>query len=138
MNSAKKARRPFFLWVLAIGMLYAALLNGLRLYTALHNWQFLSSALPVRPGPLYLAVTGGVFLLLFSAAGISLLGRMRFGPRLARAAALLYAVWYWFDRLVITQPGAGLQNTVFAAGATLVLVGFTLAAANLLEILRNQ
>ncbi len=44
-------------------------------------------------------------------------------------AVIVYAAWYWFDRLVLADPSLLQAGTAFALGTTLVLGMATLALA---------
>lgn len=136
-------RRPFFLWVLFLGLVYYLLANVLRLYGALTAWNLLA-ALKEQPGPLYLALTGGIFMLVFAIAAAGLLwsarrrGRWAWGLGAVRVAALLYAGWYWVDRLFISQAQERLTGWPFALGSTVVLLGLVFSATAVLAELRRS
>jgi hypothetical protein len=111
--------------LITLGVLTIACLNLLRLVLSLKEWQFLSSVESVSP--LYQALTG----LLWAASGFVLFWglwrRKPWAPRAARWGALLYALYYWLDRLVLSgwlKSGQPPANLVFALSLTLILLAF--------------
>ena len=90
--------------------------NGLRLGEALSFWKTLEE---YGAYPLYIAMSGGVWLI----TGLFLVRGLWQGKAWGRLAALGgaagYASWYWFDRLVLQKPHA---NWPFAMIATIVFL----------------
>lgn len=87
----------------------AAALVGAGLY-ALTGWLRLSEALryhhylqgiQLQPGPLYLAITGGMQGFLFTIVLLQILFRSATAPLVARISNLLYLTWMWADRIWI-------------------------------------
>jgi hypothetical protein len=91
-------KRPFRLTLLALILILAAVVNGLRLGEAIFFWKTLKE---YNTNPLYIAISGGVWLL---AAFILALGLWQ-GKAWAWAGAICgvigYGCWVWFDRLVL-------------------------------------
>lgn len=124
--------KPLFIWVLFAGLLASAGLNGLRLYGAIQYWPILV-VIDQNPGPLYVAITGGVFMLGFLGAFGTLWMRRRGAAWLVRGVVVLYAAWMWFDRLVFTQSAGGMVSWPYEVGTTLVLVLFALTAVQVMD-----
>lgn len=122
----KRKGFPFFLWVLIFGLLARAGMSGLRLEGSISQWEWLNT-LGVKPGPLYIAVTGGVFALIFLVGVVGILTRQHWARHWVQGIAVIYALWFWIDRLVIAQSRTGFPGW-FMAAATVVLLGFTFAA----------
>ncbi len=108
-----------FRWFLWIGYAYLALSGWVRLADAIGSRSWLNFA-GLRPGPLYLAITGGVW-------GVTGLGALlwmilrRPGYRLVGAgAALLFALTYWADRLFVATATGSSGNTIFAVLITIL------------------
>ena len=101
-----------------------ASLGWLRLITVLRQWSFLQNLSPAPP-VVYLAITGLVWGVLgaFLVWGL-FLGRP-WAPRLMQISALLYAVTYWLDRLLIADRSAITSRWPFAFGLTILLLVFT-------------
>lgn len=116
----QKSPRPLSVTLLALWVLSVAGLNLLRLVNAVTLWDFLSKLLPFSP--LYLALTGliggGVGLIL----AWGLWKGRGWAPRFTRLASLAYVVYYWLDRLLLSNTDSRRSNLPFSAGATLVLL----------------
>lgn len=123
---SQRAAMPFYLIVLIAGLLWLALTNGLRLAGAVRGWEWLNT-LAIQPGPLYIALTGGIFAAGFLLASAGLLTRRAWSRPVTLAVVGLYAAWLWIDRLLVAQSWSD-SGWPFALGATLVLVVFTFAA----------
>jgi len=113
--------RPFRITLLLVLVLITTALNFLRLITVIARWSALGGYLSQQELA-YIAVTGAIWTFL----GLYLLWIYRRGARHSRllflAAAILYAAWYWIDRLVAQATPAA--NGGFAAAMTALLLGF--------------
>jgi len=119
------ARPPLSMAVLLAVCLLISLGGWTRMLYSILNWYWLNYA-GVKPGPLYQAVTGGVWGLVCLVALVWLWQR-RPGFRLVGAAvALFLALSYWADRLLFASAGSGVQNTIFAAAITMVGLGYVM------------
>jgi len=116
-------KRPFLVTLLALGVLFLTLLNGVRFGSTLIKWDLLISFAP-RPGPLYIAATG----LVWTIGGLTVYLGLWLGQTWARSATVgfsgLYAAYYWFDRLIF-QSAVPRENWRFALSATITLLLFT-------------
>jgi hypothetical protein len=120
------------MWVLLAGLLTAAGLNGLRLYGAIQYWPILV-VIEQNPGPLYVAITGGVFMLGFLGAFGMLWMGWRGAAWLVRGVVVGYVAWVWFDQLVFTRSAMGVASRPYEVGVTLLLVLFALAAVQVMD-----
>lgn len=122
MSSSEPANRPFGVTALLGLVLMFTVLQILRSWAALANWEFLSS-LPLNVPPVYLLATG----ILWAAVGVwtafGLAWRKDWAPGWLRAGAAGYALFYWADRLLLQQPGPQSSNLVFAAALSALLLG---------------
>lgn len=120
-------RRSFWLKVLTAGLLIISLTGWLRLQQAFADWQTLSQ-IGVSPGPLYIAISGGVIGAgaLVSAVGVWLRSKWFFS--FTRGFALVWQAWAWVDRLWLARSETALSNWPFALGATVVIVGYVFSA----------
>jgi hypothetical protein len=120
-KSSKPARPASVTW-LAVVVLSIAIINLFRFIQALRLWDFLAGLLPIHPA--YLVLTGAFW----AGTGLLLVGGLWLGkwwaPWLARLSALAYAAYYWFDRVVLSNPESRGSNTAFAASVTILLVIF--------------
>ena len=120
-NSPKRPRSVTFLtWMVLI----IASLNWLQLLEVVRLWDFLqnlSQDLPV----LYLAITG----LIWGLIGVCLVWGLFLGRswahRLMKITALVYAIFYWIDRLWIADFSTIGNRWPFALGLTIILLIFT-------------
>ena len=111
-------KRPFSVTILLWLVLSLTVWSILRLVSAIQWWQILSE-LASPPGPLYIAISASVWLLV----GLVLL----WGIWQAKAwiqTALLgagagFTVWYWCDRLFLQMSH---QNWPFALGLTVLML----------------
>jgi hypothetical protein len=116
----QKKPRPLGVTLLTLGVLSIASLNLLRLVDAIRLWGFLGKLLPISP--LYLALTG----LIAGGAGLILVwglwkGR-EWAPPFCRLASLAYIMYYWLDRLLLSNADSRRSNLPFSVGVTLVLL----------------
>ena len=123
MNSpaTSRARRPFWLSLLAFCLALLSLAGWLRLVESISRWQFLLET-GVQPGPFYLAVTG----LLIGAAGlVAAMGiwfRKRWAPGYTRILAVLWLGWLWLDRLLVASSPTALANWPFLLGSSVLIL----------------
>ena len=111
-------------WVIMIGFGLLALSGLQRFGVSLTSWYWLTNA-GVTPGPLYLALSGALLGLLGLLAFFWLLLRGRAYGRVVMAAALLFALIYWLDRVLISRADGLGANLVFAILVTIVSLLFT-------------
>jgi hypothetical protein len=110
-----RLRRPRRVTLLALAALLLSAWNGLRLGEAIAFRQVLHEY-GAQPGPVFLAVSGGVWLAAGLVVAAGLWRGKAWGWYAAAGAAAGYPVWVWFERLVLQQPHA---NWPFALGVTL-------------------
>ena len=121
----RSARRPLSLSVLLVVCLLISLGGWTRVLYSILNWYWLNYA-GVKPGPLYLAVTGGLLGLVSLVVLVLLWGR-RPGYRLVgSAAALFFVLAYWADRLLFANTTSSMQNVVFSAAVTLIGLSYAI------------
>ncbi|MFZ3078457.1 MAG: hypothetical protein WA109_02125 [Bellilinea sp.] len=117
------SRRPWWLKLLAFGMLALSLSGWLRLEQSVARWDALSQA-GLQPGPLYLAITGALAGLAALAVCTAIWRRSRWTPGLTLAVLVGWIIWLWVDRLWIARSPAALTNWPFLLGAcALILTG---------------
>jgi len=113
-------RRPTSITLLALFVLGLALWNGLRMTKAIVFWSIMKEY-NAKPGPLYVALGGGFWLV----TGLTIAWYLWRGKAWAWFAALGstvgYGTWYWFDRLVFQEPHS---NRSFALISTILLILF--------------
>ena len=113
--------------LLIFSMLALSLAGWLRLQQSIYNWQWLVD-LGTQPGPLYLAIGGGVWGAMALLAAVLLWKGAPWAGWVGRAAALLLALLYWADRLLFNQSPAGQANWLFILVLTLFCLLYVYAA----------
>jgi len=112
-------RRPTGVTFLVLFVLELALWNGLRLLQAIVFWSLLKEY-HAELGPLYSAISGGVWLLAGLSIAWGLLQGKSWSWFVAFGIAAGYGSWYWVDRLVVQTPRA---NWLFSLALTILLEG---------------
>jgi hypothetical protein len=115
--------RPFRVTLLAIGVLTITGLYLLRLVETVRQWKFLSSLAGVSP--VYLALTG----LIWASVGLPLFWGLWRGhakaARLVPGSLLVFALYYWLDRIWIANRAISLTNWPFTAVLTAIGLAYT-------------
>lgn len=119
----KKPARSFELWVLVIGLFITAAVQFGRMQQSLSLREVLDQY-HMAGGPLYAALTGGVSGLMLLTAAMALFFRCHWAPIFTRIVAVLFAAWFWADRIIFTQSADGTINTPFQIGATVIGLAF--------------
>ncbi len=126
INDMQRQERTFDLKVLVFLLVAVSVFGWLRLQQALVYWNTFNW-LEVSVPPLYLAISGGVFGLGLLVAAIWLWYGLPGYHLLTGSVVVLFMVWYWLDRLLLTISPAAQANLVFALVLTAFLVVFTAA-----------
>lgn len=117
-RAEQRLPRPLSVTLLAVGVLIIAILNLIRFQQSIRQWDLLSEVLHFSP--LYLAAGGLVWCL----AGLLLFWWLwrgkRAAPRFTRLFAVLLALYYWADRILLADRAAVMVNALFMAGVTLL------------------
>lgn len=111
-------KRPFSVTLLALGVLILASAHALRLFRALELWNFISAMVEFLP--VYL-VAGS---LVWSTIGILLAWGLWRGQswsvQAMKVAVFLYSLYYWLDRLLVSNTPP--NNLPFAVAVNLVIL----------------
>ena len=123
-----KPSRPRRVTYLALGVLTIAGLSAVRFVQVLRQWTFLDSLPGVSP--LYIAITGLVWMLVAGPLAWGLWRGRLWAPRYCQVAALIYSTYFWIERLFLFDrvPGRWIhvpENTPFILAANLLLLIFT-------------
>lgn len=114
-------KRPWLLFFLVISFVFFTGFQFIRFGQALTLWSFLSS-LPLEVSPLYQALTGLVWGVCGAlAVWLLWLGKPK-GRPYARILTVTYAVYYWFEQLVLMESPLRSIRWPFNAGATVLLI----------------
>ncbi len=124
-----KSNRPIAIILESILVFVFTAWNGLRLGETIFFEKTLVDY-HARPGPFYIAVTGGIWLL----AGLALLWGLWSGKTWSQSitfvAALSYALWYWLDRLIFQSQDINWIFSLVTTFVLLALVGLGLNSHN--------
>ena len=108
--------RPRRVTLLAVGVLTIASLNLLRLIQAVWQWKFLNSLAGISP--VYLALTG----LIWAFVGLPLFWGLWRGrtsaAKFVPGYLLVFALYYWLDRIWIANRAVTLANWPVTAALT--------------------
>lgn len=124
---APARRRPWWLKLIAYGLIILSLTGWLRFGQSIARWDSLVEA-GIQPGPLYLAVSGLLIGLGALTAGVAVWRRSRLAPQLALPMVVIWVVWLWVDRLWIATSPTALSNAPFLLGASIIILAGTFYA----------
>jgi len=113
----KNSNPPLNVTIQAVFVLFITSWNGIRVYSAIANWQILRE---FGANPVYLLGTGLVWVL----ASLWLFRALWEGHSSAVRAGLItagfYFLWFWVDRLAIHPTPA--PNTLFSLIVSILLL----------------
>jgi len=132
MEKTTAPHPPFLLHLFASAFLLVFLINLAGFLQALRSWNWLLAA-GVFPHPVYILFKTVLLALLSFTAALAIWGRRAFAPRLGQANSLLFFLWYWFDRLVLTRNPLPFKNQLLPLLVSVLLLLFVLVSAWLLE-----
>lgn len=119
----RRIKRPFLVTLLAVLVLIISCINLIRLIEAIRMWDFLA----ILPGvsPLYIALTGLFWVLVGFPLAWGLWRGHPQAPLATHILVLVYALYYWFDRIFIAQTVNATSNWLFAVIVTVVMILLT-------------
>lgn len=118
----QKKQRPASVTFIFLLVLIVGGVNLIRFVQSLRNWQYLNIVVEVPP--VYLAISGlfwsiiGIFLLY----GIFL--KKRWLPLIFKFTIILYVVYFWIEKLVISSNPPSVKDSIFVFGITIFAVVF--------------
>ncbi len=121
-NKKSRPSRPRGVTMLALLVLILAVFHLTRFQQSFSRWEFLQATMPIHPA--YLLVNG-VF---WGLAGLILVWavwfRKAWTPIVLTAAALLYSLSYWFERIFLAGNPNRNINWPFVAALNLLVLAF--------------
>jgi hypothetical protein len=114
-----KRTRPIGVIILLFSVFWLASWNGLRLGTAIFFWKTLTE---YGAHPLYIAASGGVWLIAAFWLVWGLWQGKTWGWMAAFSGIAGYVAWYWLDRLVLQKPHANWPYALTATVVSLLIV----------------
>jgi hypothetical protein len=113
-------------------------LNGwLRMIGSITHWDLLVLS-NLSPGPVYLLLSGFLWGVVGLAALAWIARRRPYFRLVGLAAAGIFILTYWVDRLVVRNPETSLPNVLFAVLFTLLAVVYVLLALRPLGELKTM
>ena len=106
--------------VAAFFLLTYALMGWLRLYNYIRFWDYMQE-LGIWPSPLYLALSGGLIGLAFSAALVVFGLGLKVHVQLVRLVGLVFLLWLWLDRILLSDR----QTFIFLLPVTVTITLLT-------------
>jgi len=122
----KKSDPPISVTILAVLVLFITVWNGVRIYSAIANWQVLKE---FGANPLYILISGFFWMIASLWLYRALWKGHQYAIRAGLALAGFYTVWYWCDRLFF-QP-APAPNALFSAIVSAVFLAFFIITLSL-------
>jgi hypothetical protein len=114
-----KPRRPFSVTLIACSVLIVTIASWARLWLSISEWNFLAGLLPFSPA--YLSLSG----FLWGLVGLPLLWGLWRGktwaPRFIRLALLVFSLYYWGDRVLLSGYAERNINWPFALVINLII-----------------
>jgi hypothetical protein len=98
-----------------------AVANVLQWVQTVQSFGWLQ-ALGYTPSPIYTVFAGFFFMLLFIASPFTLWLRKSYAPLLGGMSLVLYLVWSWINRLVLSPNPTPVSNHILSMGVSLGLV----------------
>lgn len=121
--SGLRQKRGLRDWMFILGMAAFSAAGWMRLVDTLNDWYWLDQVAAVTPGPVYLAITGGLWGVAALAAIIWVFLRLSRWRSGGLAMAVFLAATYWADRLLLTRTEDGFTNVTFSALLTILGLG---------------
>lgn len=113
-----KSNPPFRVTLLLLAVLSLTAWNVVRVWTAI-TWRAVLTEFAPQPGPVYIAISGAVWVVVGLSTLWALWRAKAWAPRLLVGASAAYTLWYWTDRLVLQN---GRDNWPFTLTVNLLLL----------------
>ncbi|MFC2043014.1 hypothetical protein ACFLUA_02560 [Chloroflexota bacterium] len=122
MNS--RPERPLSVTLYTWLVLIISVSSIVRTFRAALQWEFLTGLLPIHP--IYLLLSG----LVWGIFGLILIWGLWRGltwtPFVTRWAVIAYFIYYWADRIFLSNPVSRITNIVFMVILTVIILSWTL------------
>jgi hypothetical protein len=119
--------RPFLLWLISLIFLAAAFIELLQTIRTVSSWNILM-AVQYQPGPFVLLFSSEFFFLIFLVCAVILWARLSWAPAFAGAGTILFSIWFWLYRLVLSIDPQPMSNQVFNIIVFVLILGLILAS----------
>ena len=118
-------RTSFWVRLLIGGLLVMSLTGFVRCQQSIANWEWLRS-LGMSPGPLYLAISGGLWGSISLAAGLGLWFKKEWAYSFTRAAVTVLILTGWLEKLLFSRTEDAWTNLPFSILLSLAVLGYTM------------
>lgn len=122
-----KNKRPFLLWLISLIYLAAAITELLQAIRTVTSWNILM-VIQFHPNPLIPLFSSIFFFLIFLVCSAILWARLDWAPAFAGVGIILFSIWYWLYRLVLSIDPQPLSNQVFNMIMFVFILGLILAS----------
>jgi hypothetical protein len=126
-----RIKRPFSVTILSFCVLIIVVLNLIRFIESIRQWAFLEGLPGVSPP--YIAGTGFFWTAVWAVSGVSLWFGLRWAPTMTLLSALLYAVYFWVDLVIVGRISLALDSGSawpFRLLLTILLIALTFYLSN--------
>jgi hypothetical protein len=127
-----KAKRSIFLYILVFLFILSGLAALAGIIGVLQSWNWIA---PFTSGttPAYMLFRETLLFLANLATAIALWKRVSWSILFATITSILSTVWFWIDRLVLTQNPLPIRRNVVLLIINCILLGFVLLTLYVLE-----
>ncbi len=127
-----KTKTPFLLHLLAILYLLASLACLFGVVQTVSSWNWLIVT-DYYPHPVYNVFENAFLFLAFLASAVVLWMRWQRAPGLCQAVTLLAGVWYWIDRILVTETHIPFKEQIFPILVTILVLFLLLFSLFLIQ-----
>ena len=120
LNDKMHMKRPTSVTLIALLVLLIGGINFIRLILSLRQWNFLNDLLSVSP--IYLTISGAIWFLISLTILWGISRRERWTLSILCLSCVAYTIYYWADRILVTESANILKNNFFAIFITLGLL----------------
>ena len=127
-----RKRPPFLLHLIALGFILAGIVSLFAVSQTVQSWNWMR-AIELQPHPIYLVFKNSFLLIAFFTSAISLWFRLAWSPLLGGISTILASIWFWVDRVILTQNQLPIKAHLFFIIFTLILLVLVLSSLYLLK-----
>jgi hypothetical protein len=115
---------PRSVTILLFFVLSITVWDGIRAWTALTNWEIISR---FHANPFYIFATGSIWFILGTLLLLLIFKGSRHTLLFGLILSILYALWYWFDRILVqVVPAPNLPFSITVTAITLIIFNIIL------------
>ena len=122
IRQMRKSKRPLAVTTIAVSVLIIAVVNLIRFIQAISQWDILTELLPIHLSPIYLVLSGLIWAVIGLILSYGLWHGKFWAPITTQIIFIVYLLYYWLDRLFLSNPISKLTNLRFAIVSSLLLL----------------